>query len=91
MKRIRLTKRESLTDETSEAPLRTTSVEGELLYLPEVGKSVVVLAPPLDPIYDYRAVTTSRVVQLTHDVDTDTYMAWTENSLYQIELLGEEE
>ncbi len=44
--------------------LRTEVVEGEAIYPPRVGHSFVVIAPPLDPAFDGRQLSTSPVVSI---------------------------
>ncbi len=68
--------------------LRTNEVKGDLLYLPEIGTSVIMFSEPLDPNEgNTRMVKTSPVVELTL-LQKDLYSITTRNSTYELEVLG---
>jgi hypothetical protein len=62
--------------------LRTDEVVGDAMQLPIVGRSFVMMAPPLDPTATVRMVATGPVKALLADGFT------TENSHYKLEVLG---
>ncbi len=63
--------------------LRTPWVDGEAVYPPRVGKSFELHAEPLDPAFDGRLVTTSRVVE----IKGDGLFRTESGSLYRVEVL----
>ncbi len=78
MIRARLTK---LSDNAN--AMRTTSVEGDALYPPEVGKGFIIYSEPLGLSAAQRFVHTSDVVSVTGDTFTTT-----SGTVYRFEVLG---
>ena len=71
--------------------LRTTSIKGfipHFHHLPEVGKSFVFMAEPLDPSASLRVVTTSTVkkVERIKSLYVDEYKIYTQNSIYRLQV-----
>lgn len=67
--------------------LRTNEVKGDLLYLPEVGTSVIMFSEPLDAtVGSTRMVKTSNIKELTL-LSPDVYSITTLNSVYELEIL----
>lgn len=71
---------------TNHSRVRTHSMEGQTVALPEVGKRFQVFGEPLSGDGDIRVITTS-VVQKCSPVVDDKMMIETLNSIYEVELL----
>lgn len=80
--RVKLTRLQEPTS-VSQHPLRTLTVEGDLIEEPAIGHSVCVVAESIDPTKDYRSVTTSKVVSMTK-VDATTLVTTETGSVYEI-------
>lgn len=65
--------------------MRTEVIEGDATYPPRVGHCFIMTAPPIDPEYDGRFVSTSEVVAIHGDGGFSTRSG----SRYKVELLQE--
>jgi len=82
--KVRLTKVRS-----NHTKLRTDTIEGETVSLPEKGKSFTLIADPLNPNADFRSVYTTPI-ELVEKIDGE-FMFHTLNSTYKLEVLGQSE
>jgi len=82
--KVRLTKVRS-----NHTNLRTNTVEGETVSLPEKGKSFTLIADPLNPNADFRSVETT-AIELVEKMGSE-FMFHTQNSTYKLEVLGQSE
>jgi hypothetical protein len=71
----------------NDGKLRTRTVEGFAWDLPEAGSSFILIAPPLG-VEGTRYIETSKVVLVKYTA-SNTYMFRTENSTYELIVLGE--
>jgi hypothetical protein len=67
--------------------LRTDVVEGYAPFYPTKGASFIMFSTPLEKDYDIRTITTSEVQDIMYQ--EDRYLFKTENSTYELLILGE--
>jgi len=67
--------------------LRTNVVLGECKRLPEIGKSLVITADAIEPMFDKRLIVTSPIAYLFTSTTLKYYILSTENSVYRLDIL----
>jgi len=67
--------------------LRTDKIEGECLELPEVGRSFIMTAPPLDPKAQQREIWTTPVQSVGWLPSRTKAVFQTKNSRYRLEMM----